>query len=169
MRERSGNSLQSNRQDAQRSTEKTTAMPNLLIEIGTEEIPAGYIEPALADLAKLIADGLADARLSCDGVETAATPRRLVAFALNVPERQPAGTAEVQGPPAKVAFDADGNPTKAAAGFAKKLGIDPSAIEMRETARGSYAFARRLVPGEAAVTVLGEMLPGIIAGVRFPK
>jgi len=144
-------------------------MPNLLIEIGTEEIPAGYIAPALEQFAQLLRDGLAEHRLACDGIETAATPRRLVVFAADVPDRQPDVTQEAQGPPATVAFDADGSPTKAGIGFARKHGVEPSALVRRPTDRGDYAFAIKKLPGEPAAHVLAQMLPGIIAAIRFPK
>ena len=144
-------------------------MADLLIEIGTEEIPAGYIAPALEQFSNLLHDALGENRLDCGEIETAATPRRLVVFAHNVPERQPDVTEEVQGPPARIAYDADGNLTKAALGFAKKQGIEPSALERRETDKGGYAYATLELPGAPATEVIAQLLPGIVAAIPSPK
>ena len=101
-------------------------MANLLYEIGAEEIPASYIGPALRQSASSIWDELDAAALWREGVHIRATgtPRRLVLFVENIPERQQDRSVEVSGPPVKAAFDADGNPTKAALGFAKSQGVD---------------------------------------------
>ena len=96
---------------------------DLVYEIGTEEIPAGYLPPALEQLREEFAGFLAEKSLPVARIETHATPRRLVLFAEGLPERQEDRREEVTGPPWRAAFDADGRPTKAAEGFARGRGI----------------------------------------------
>ncbi len=99
-------------------------MSNLLLEIGTEEIPAGYIVPALKQMEELFAAQVKKARLSIDSIHTTGTPRRLVLFASGLPQNQEDIVQEIKGPSAKVAFDESGAPTKAAVGFASSQGVN---------------------------------------------
>ncbi len=144
-------------------------MADLLYEIGAEEIPAGYIEPALAQLAAALGRELDSARLSHGAIRTAGTPRRLVVAASNVAERQADSEVEALGPSVKAAFDAQGNPTKAAEGFARSQGIAVGDILRKETPRGIYCAARKLVKGRAAAEILSEALPKITLEISFPK
>jgi len=144
-------------------------MADLLYEIGAEEIPAGYIEPALEQLARALARELDAARLSHGAITTAGTPRRLVVAASNVAERQADSEVEALGPSVKAAFDAQGNPTKAAEGFARSQGIAVSDILRKETPRGIYCAARKLVKGRGAAEILSEALPKITLEISFPK
>jgi glycyl-tRNA synthetase beta chain len=89
-------------------------MSNLLLEIGTEEIPAGYITPALKALSSNLMQKLADARIDHGAAEVFATPRRLAVKIENVADKQKSVKSEVTGPPAKIGFDDQGNPTTAA-------------------------------------------------------
>ncbi|MFQ5956539.1 MAG: glycine--tRNA ligase subunit beta, partial [Candidatus Brocadiales bacterium] len=116
-------------------------MGKLLLEIGTEEIPAGYIIPALGQMEALLKEGLKKVRLSCGTVKTFGTPRRLGLYAEDIPEKQPTLTEELQGPSAKVAFDSAGQPTKAALGFARAQGVEFSELQVKDTPKGSYLFA----------------------------
>jgi len=144
-------------------------MANLIVEIGCEELPAGYISPALEQWQKLLGDALAESRLAGTGMRTAGTPRRLAIFVEGVLDRQEDVVVEVSGPPAKVAFDAEGKPTKAAIGFAKTQGVEPDALHVKETERGKYCVAEKQVAGRPAADVLAEILPKTIAAIRFPK
>src|SRR6478752_771120 len=105
-------------------------MPDLVFELGTEEMPAGAIADALEQLREKVTSGLAAARLAPEKVETFGTPRRLVALANGVPAQQPDQEREVRGPAKSVAFDASGKPTGAALGFAKKQGVDSGQLEI---------------------------------------
>ncbi|MEI6503504.1 MAG: glycine--tRNA ligase subunit beta, partial [Armatimonadota bacterium] len=113
-------------------------MPDLLIEIGVEEIPAPVVLPALDQMRAALDDGLTALRLEHGTVEIFGTPRRLAAIIRGVAASQPDETREVKGPPASAAFDADGNPTKAAAGFAAKQGLDVSALRVVEEDKGAF-------------------------------
>ena len=144
-------------------------MPDLLYEIGTEEIPAGYIGPALNQLHTALAAALDEANLTHGEVRAAATPRRLVVSASDVSQRQPDAVVDISGPPVAAAYDADGNPTKAALGFARSQEVDVSAIERRETERGVYCFVRKNVEGRSAIDILAEILPRITIEIAFPK
>jgi glycyl-tRNA synthetase beta chain len=142
---------------------------DLVFEIGVEEIPASYIAPALAQLDGSLRAGLSGARLSFESLDTYATPRRLAAIARGVAAQQDDLEREASGPPAKVAFGPDGAPTKAALGFARAQGIEVSALEVRETDRGPYVFARVTDRGRAAADVLPELLGAAVASLSFPK
>ena len=144
-------------------------MPDLLFEIGAEEIPAGYIEGALEALKEGFGAALKEQRLPVERIHVTGTPRRLVLHARGVPERQEDVEVEVSGPPKRVAFDGDGNPTKAGEGFARKQGIDLSEIQFRTTDKGEYCFAVKHVEGMATVDLLVEVLPGLISRLPFPK
>ncbi len=144
-------------------------MADLLYEIGAEEIPAGYIEPALEQLGRALARELDAARLTHGAVTTAGTPRRLVVAAANVAERQADSEEEAIGPSVKAAFDTQGKPTRAAEGFARSQGIAVSDIIRKETPRGLYCAARKRVKGRSAAEILSEALPKITLEISFPK
>lgn len=144
-------------------------MADLLFEIGAEEIPAGYIAPALEQLGTGIDQELASARLSHGRIRTAATPRRLTVWVGDVQERQPDVEEDVMGPPVRAAFDKNGAPTKAAEGFARSQGVELSQIERRMTPRGEYCAVRKKLEGRPAAQVLAEILPRITLGISFPK
>src|SRR5215510_9370375 len=98
-------------------------MPELLFELGTEELPAGACASALDQLKTAVETRLQEARLGAQSVRVFGTPRRLIVIAEGVPERQPDQLREAKGPAKAVAFDAEGKPTGAAVGFAKKQGV----------------------------------------------
>jgi glycyl-tRNA synthetase beta chain len=140
-----------------------------LLEIGVEEIPAGVVLPALEQMRELAAAGLERARLGSGEIRTFGTPRRLVLLVEGVADRQPDVTREVKGPPADKAFDADGRLTQAGEGFARSRGLDPAALQVRETDKGSFVFAEVSEAGRPAVEVLGELWPELIRKLAFPK
>ncbi|MDD3927723.1 MAG: glycine--tRNA ligase subunit beta, partial [bacterium] len=148
---------------------KELKMPDLLLEIGTEEIPAAYLRPALIELKDKAAALLDDSRLAHGEVETAATPRRLVLYIRDAAEHQAAVTREVKGPAARVAFKEDGQPSPAAMGFARSQGVDVDRLEVRSVEGGEYVFAVIADAGTDAVSLLEQRLPGLISGLYFPK
>ncbi|HHT9125951.1 MAG TPA: glycine--tRNA ligase subunit beta [Candidatus Brocadiia bacterium] len=144
-------------------------MPNLLFEIGTEEIPASYIEPALKQMEALLEDLLKKNRMGFKKIITAGTPRRLTIFAEDIPERQESVIQEIIGPSAKIAFDPSGRLTKAAVGFAKSQGVEVTALKTKETERGNYCVAVKTFEGQQASKLLPEILALIIKSINFPK
>ena len=142
---------------------------DFLLEIGTEELPAGDVDAALEQLRVAAPQFLADLRLSHDTLKIYVTPRRLVVYAHQVAARQPDVEDTVKGPPARAAFDADGNPTKAALGFARGKGIDVADLRKAEIDGGEYVVATVKQAGRPALEVLAEGLPGFIAGIKFGK
>src|SRR5512139_3076170 len=142
----------------------------LLIEIGTEELPAGWLPGLTRQLAEHVTARLAAARLATDApVETFSTPRRLTARVSSVGERQSELEELVTGPAVTSAFGADGQPTPAASGFARKHGVEVSALEQLETPKGRYLAYRRRQRGKAAVDVLPDVLAGVLRDLSFPK
>ncbi len=141
----------------------------LLLEIGCEEIPAGFIAPALRQLEKLAGEGLVQARLTFTSARTIGTPRRLALLIEGLAKRQTEETRELQGPAVKVAFDADGRPTNAAKGFAKGAGIEVEKLERITTPKGEYLLARVHDAGKSAAEILPGLAPSWIAGINFPK
>ena len=118
-------------------------MSSLLLELRVEEIPAGYVRPALEDMKRLFAERMRASRLDAENIIVTGTPRRLALYADGIPERQEDIEITALGPPAKAAFDADGKPTKAALGFARAQGAAPEDIELRETDKGPRCCAVR--------------------------
>ncbi|RLB81475.1 MAG: glycine--tRNA ligase subunit beta [Deltaproteobacteria bacterium] len=144
-------------------------MKALLIEIVTEEIPAGYIEPALEALATLMAQKLSQARIEHGAMETFGTPRRLALMVQDVAERQASVTKEVVGPPKAVAFDPEGQPTRAAEGFAKSQGVSINRLTTKRTAKGEYVCVKKLERGLASRRLLQTIIPEVIIAIPFPK
>lgn len=144
---------------------------DLLLEIGSEEIPAGFVTEAITEIAARGAAALDDARLGYESIAVFATPRRLTLSVAGVDDESPELAEEVIGPPAQVAFDADGNPTKAAIGFAGKNGVDVSELSRREVEgrKGEYVVCTRREPGRPAAEVLPERLTALIAELPWPK
>ncbi|HXY53480.1 MAG TPA: glycine--tRNA ligase subunit beta [Nitrospirota bacterium] len=142
-----------------------------LLEVGTEEIPSRFISPALEKMRELFAALLASGRITNEAgsIQTFGTPRRLVLFAPQLAERQQDISKEVVGPPKKVAFGADGSPTKAATVFADKNGIPVSALEVKSTDKGEYMVARIDKKGGDTADWLSQALPGFILSIPFQK
>ncbi len=141
----------------------------LLLEIGTEELPVGDLVLALEQLGSLLAELLQGAGLDYGSIRVSGTPRRQVVLIYGLAPGQPDRTREVQGPPTRVAFDAQGKPTRAAEGFARKQGVPPDALRVVEEDDKSYVVATVTETGRAASEVLAEAIPGLIASLRFPK
>ena len=142
---------------------------DFLLEIRTEEIPANALSGARRDLQSRVAQALAEEGLVAESAESLATPQRLILFLRGLPERQEDRMSEVLGPPASVAFDAAGKPTRAGEGFARAQKVDPSDLVVVDTPRGPTAAARRKVPGRSAPEVLAEVVPRAVSTLTFPK
>jgi len=147
-------------------------MPDLLLELGTEELPARFLDKAIPALAKLVEQGLKEAALPAREIKSAGTPRRLAAWAGGVPERQPDRTEEKSGPSKEAAFK-DGVPSKPAIKFAESMGLDVSqltvrAIEKKGKSR-DYLWASRTIEGRDAISVLSELIPEWIEHIPFAK
>jgi len=140
-----------------------------LIEIGTEELPPRALQSLARDFAELVQNGLDAAELGPQTVEVFATPRRLAILLSGVPLRQADRQIEKRGPALSVAFDADGNVSKAASGFARSCGVNVEQLERRETDKGSWLYFSALESGGS----LHELLPGIVttalAALPIPK
>src|SRR5215469_6102918 len=144
-------------------------MPDFLLEIGTEEIPARMIAEAQAELCRRMSDLLARERLTASGeLSQLDTPRRLSILAQGIPAAQPDVSEQVTGPAVAVAFR-DGQPAPAAHHFAKKAGIDVSDLGRVATPKGEYLCAKVTKKGRAAAEVLAELLPKEIASIYWPK
>ena len=142
----------------------------LLIEIGCEEIPAGWLPGLTAQMAKHVDARLKEARLTSDApAEAYSTPRRLTARVIRVAERQTDFEELVTGPPVSAAFKPDGEPTPAAAGFAKKYGVEMAALERTKTPKGEYLAYRVKQRGKATVDVLADVMGGVLRDFSFPK
>lgn len=148
-------------------TENDTA--DLLFEIGTEEIPASYISPALDQLQNMAKETLMEQNLSFGELKVMGTPRRLALSVSNLETLQPDQSVEVTGPPKKAAYDAEGNPTKAAVGFAKSQGVNTDDLRVVETPRGKYVAVTKLQKGRSASNILEDLLPNWINSLDFPK
>ena len=142
----------------------------LLLEIGTEEIPAGYLEGGLRGLMRLTETCLSENRIGLTGgLVTYGTPRRLVLLGKGISEMQSDLVKEITGPPKSVAYDKKGKPTKAAHGFAQKQGVPVEELQSIETPKGEYLYVKRQIPGRKTVEIFAEALPKLIADIVWPK
>lgn len=142
---------------------------DLLFEIGVEEIPSGPLYRAIAQLKTLAEKALDDARLGYADIRVYGAPRRLALLVTKLAERQEDVTLRAKGPAAKAAFDAEGNATKAAEGFARGKGVAVSDLVVEETEGGSYVFAIIDKPGRPTAEVLPELLAGLAGAIEWPK
>jgi len=146
-----------------------TKTGELLFEIGTEEIPASYVPPALEQLNKIATDSLTEHRIPFGEVQTFGTPRRITLAIKDVQTLQESRETEVIGPPKSIAYDENGEPTKAAVGFAKSQGVEISDLRIVETERGEYIAASKLEKGISTRELLETLLPEWVEALRFPK
>ena len=144
-------------------------MPDFLLEIGCEEIPARMIDAASLELRERVAKLLEREHLSPAGtVSSLESPRRLAVLASGIPMAQPNVTEQVNGPPTKAAFK-DGKPTAAADAFARKAGVHVSELKTVTTPKGEYLTAEITTKGRSAVEVLSQLLPKEINSIYWPK
>ena len=141
----------------------------LAFEIGVEEIPAFDLDSANKQLEKMVPAAFADARIPYDSIEIHSSPRRLIVMAYGVADATEALVEEYKGPAAKIAFDADGNPTKAAIGFARGKGLSPESLERREVNGAEYVFATKNIPATPVADLLPDVLAGFITAIKWPR
>jgi len=144
-------------------------MKELLLEIGTEEIPAGFVPQALIDLESLARKELKANRIDFEGVKTLGTPRRLVLVVESVSEKQKNVELKKLGPSKQAAFDSEGKPTQAAIGFAKSQSVPVESLELIETEKGTYVCAVKKEHGKPTLELLSSVLPKLILSIPFQK
>jgi glycyl-tRNA synthetase beta chain len=141
----------------------------LLLEIGTEEIPARFLEPAKEGLSKLVRDMFTQSRIGFGAINIQATPRRTALFVQDVAEKQEETVTVKFGPPYNRAFDESGNPTKAAIGFAKSQGVEVSALAKGIKDNIEFVTLEKMEKGNPTADMLPQLLPDIIAKIPFQK
>lgn len=145
------------------------ANKTLAFEIGTEELPAFDLHAATLKLGGLMEEALSGARISFEEVSVFTTPRRLITIVSGLPESTEESVEEFRGPSVKIAFDDEGNPTKAALGFARGKGVDASALERRDENGTEYVWAVKRAPAQATADLLPAILTGLITAIPWPK
>lgn len=145
------------------------ALRNVILEIGTEEIPSRFLPEALDSLERLARSALSANRLGFKDVRTYATPRRLVLSVRELDETQNSSTEVLKGPPLSSAYDSEGNPTRAALGFAKSKGVDVNALCELEVDGVRYVAAEVHEESRRTLDVLPDLLRGLVEGLSFPK
>lgn len=138
---------------------------DLLLEIGTEEIPAKFMPGALARIEDITKSNFSELRIECGEIKAMGTPRRLVLIVRDMAEYQRDKKGENKGPSVKIAYDANGNPTKAAQGFARGQGIDPENLIVKD----GYVYALVEETGKAVKDLLPEILTNFVNSLNFPK
>jgi glycyl-tRNA synthetase beta chain len=135
-----------------------TVMPNFLLEVGTEDLPAGFVGDAVRQWQQKIPASLAEQNLTYGNLEIYSTPRRLAILVTDLLEKQADRAEEVKGPPASTAFK-DGKLTPAGEGFAKKQGVNPSDLTVRPTDKGDFVFVNKQIVGQLTPEILLELIP----------
>lgn len=141
----------------------------LLFEIGTEEIPAGFLSKAVVDMEEIIRKSLTEKRIAFDGIRCLATPRRLVLTIADLAQKQDDQTVEKMGPAKRAAFDENGQPTKAALGFARGQEVEVSELETITTDKGEYLGVRKTITGQPTAGLLPEILTNFMLSIPFRK
>ncbi|MCC5623180.1 glycine--tRNA ligase subunit beta [Nostoc sp. CHAB 5715] len=140
-------------------------MPAFLLEVGTEELPASFLSDALVQWQERIPQSLEANSLKGESVQVYGTPRRLAVVIKGLPSQQPDREEEIKGPPAQAAFK-DGQPTAAAAGFARRQGVELDALFVRPTDRGEFVFVQKRISGRPVAEILTELIPQWIWGLE---
>ncbi|MFZ5648678.1 MAG: glycine--tRNA ligase subunit beta [Bacillota bacterium] len=144
-------------------------MRDFLLEIGTEEMPARFVGPALEQLKDLAESLLKDKRIGFGRVQALGTPRRMAVYVAGLSESQESLVKEVKGPALKVAYNPAGEPTPAALGFARSQGIDIKDLVVKPVGPVEYVFAMKREEGRPTGAVLAEICPELVTGLHFPK
>ncbi len=142
---------------------------DLILELGVEEIPASYFAPAIKFMEDRLTRNLEDAHLSFERLKTWSAPRRLGLGLWGLADHQPDKNEEIVGPPLSAAYDSNGNPTRAATGFASGQRVSISDLKTVTTPKGQYLTVRKSIKGRTAREVLTDILPEILAALPFPK
>jgi glycyl-tRNA synthetase beta chain len=146
-------------------------MVTFLLEIGTEELPADFVDSTIQQLQNCISKTLQEQFITAENIAIYGTPRRLAALITGLPEQQADREEEIKGPPANAAFQ-DGKPTPAAVGFAKKQGVSVDSLAIKETEKGPFVFIQKKIPGRNITQILTELIPQWISkleGRRFMR
>jgi glycyl-tRNA synthetase beta chain len=141
----------------------------LILEIGTEEIPAGFMHDAIDNLSDIASGELIESAISYGSISCFGTPRRLTLRITDLSDKQVDQSRESYGPPVRIAFDEKGEPTKATIGFAKSQGVDVSELVRVKRDRGEFLAVIRKVKGQKTEKLLKEIMPRIITGMPFRK
>lgn len=144
-------------------------MQTFILEIGTEELPARFFPKMTDDLGAAVAAALDEGMVDHGEVRTFATPRRVVVMVTDVADTQRSVEELVSGPPKRIAWDGDGNPTKAALGFAKTQGVAIADCFVQETDKGEYLAVNKTMGGGATVDLLPGLCKDAVSGLQFPK
>ena len=142
---------------------------NFLCEIGTEEIPAGYIPPAINALKSIFSEKLAQGRVDFTAIEVYGTPRRFAVLISGLAAGQRSEIAELKGPSAQAAYDSDGNPTKALQGFMKGNGVNSEDLKVVETEKGRYVYAYKQLDAGKTEDIIPAIVAEAVNTIPFPK
>lgn len=144
-------------------------MENVILEIGTEEIPAQYMENALKDLNRLAKNYLEESRINYKEIKVYGTPRRLVLFIFHINEKQEDILQKIKGPAYSIAYNKDSQPQKPALKFAQSQRIDVDDLIVEDTEKGKYIFALKSKIGQPTINILSQIFSKIIKSIQFPK
>lgn len=144
-------------------------MKDFILEIGTEEMPARFVGPALEQLKEAAGSMLTEKRIGFERIRVVGTPRRMAVYVSSLEDRQQSLLKEVKGPALKVAYNAAGEPTPAALGFARSQGVDVKDLVVKSVGPVEYVFALKSEEGRPTGEVLAEICPSLITGLHFPK
>ncbi len=150
-------------------TASETPNGEFLLEVRSEEIPARMLEPGTRELATRVFEELMARGVGPREVESGYTPRRLVLILSGLPEREADREEQVLGPPVRAAYNAEGAPTPALLGFAKRCGVAPEALTRLATEKGEYLAAKQRTVGRSTAEILAELIPRVLAGISWPK
>jgi len=140
-------------------------MPSFLLEVGTEDLPASFVADALKQWGRKIPKSFADLQINPTTLEFYGTPRRLAVLVTGLPLQQADQTEEVKGPSVQAAFK-DGEPTKAAQGFAQKQGVAVADFQVRSTEKGDFIFITKRLAGRPVSDLLTELIPTWVMGLE---
>jgi len=144
-------------------------MENVILEIGTEEIPAQYMENALKDLNQLAQKYLEEARINYKEIKVYGTPRRLILYIFQMKEKQEDISQKIKGPAYSIAYNKDSKPQKPALKFAQSQGVNVEDLMVEDTEKGKYLFALKFEEGQLTIGILSQIFPKLIKSLPFPK
>ena len=144
-------------------------MPNLLVEIGVEELPVGALDVIYDELAVKTRHKLSDERVAFGEVKVEATPRRIAIYVQDIATMQPDRVLEISGPSQEKCYDALGKPTLVLQGFLKSKQAVESDVEIRETPKGKFIFLKKKEKGRALPALLPDLIKSLLASLSFPK
>ncbi len=144
-------------------------MPNLLVEIGTEELPVGSLDIIYDELAAKMRQELVDERIAFAEVKVEATPRRIAFFVQGIASLQPDRKLEISGPSHEKCYDAHGKPTQVLQGFLKSKQAMEKDIEVRDTPKGKFVFLKKKEKGKTVAAILPDLIKSVLASLSFPK